>query len=132
MSCFFSRTSSSSWVAHKQLLHNNKVAQIVATTATASMLRSVCSNISTVGWNEVQMSAHSGTPSERNSVPLFFPHRKLWPSLLQRGTSDVTSDGGAAAAARSEVLPVRTEGRTEGWMEGWMDGQKDSQVLHQD
>lgn len=102
MSWVFSRTSSSSSVTHRQLFANNIAAQIVATTARESTKRNNCLNISTAGCNvEVQMSAHSESPGLREYFcgSLFFLHRKLRPSeVFQRGTSDVTSDGGAAVA----------------------------------
>lgn len=76
MSWFFSRTSSSSSVTHKQLFANNTVAQIVATTATESMKRNNCINISTAGCNVVApMSAHTEAPGHREyfGLVVFFP-----------------------------------------------------------
>lgn len=99
MSWFFSRTSSSSSVTHTQLFcSSNTVTQTVATTTiTESKQRHNCINISTAGCDVgAQMSAHSGQEVFLGS--LFLPHRKLCVSwAFQRGTSDVTSDGGAAA-----------------------------------
>lgn len=106
-SCFSSSTSSSSPLTLRPLSARSTAAQKSAASAAGPRR----SNISITEWGAAgRAPEHSGTSGRTAAVfwaPPLSPPGKLWPSgVFQRGTSDVTSDGDAAAV-RCAFLPLR-------------------------